>query len=595
MQFRLLKMRFRRRLRKGARTVGDIGQQTEAGIEKHFFNRFERLIAVRRFVIGWLLLVVLLITSVLIQNSLLGGYYQTFKPVPGGIYNEGVLGTFTGANPMYASSDADRTVSSLIFEGLLKYDSHNNLVGALAKDYSVDNKGMTYTVHLKPNLKWQDGAPLTSADVVFTFKSIQNPDAKSPLISGWQGIEITAPDSQTVQFKLPNVLASFPYTLTTGIVPKHLLEKTTPSDLRTADFNTILAVGAGPFKLQTLKVYNNDPAHAQERLVLIPNENYYAGKPKLDEFIVHVFADESQLVDAFRDGQLTGLEGLTGVPDKLKKKVSLRVNNFLLTAGTYVFFKTSQAPFDDASVRRALVQAADQPAVLRSLGYPTRAVKSPFLQGQLGYDGTLVQPGFDPAAAARELDQAGWVVGKDGVRSKNGKPLAFTLTVKNTDEYRRVADILRKNWQKIGAKADIRQRDDQDFQTALTFHDYDAVLYGISIGPDPDVFVYWESTQADIRSANRLNLSEYKNAAADASLAAGRTRLDPSLRAVKYKGFLQAWQKDLPAAGLYQPRLMYLTNGEVFGLDVHPINTATDRFKNVSNWQIRQARVTNRL
>ncbi len=79
---------------------------------------------------------------------------------------------------------------------------------------------------------------------------------------------------------------------------------------------------------------------------------------------------------------------------------------------------------------------------------------------------------------------------------------------------------------------------------------YDALLYGISIGVDPDVFVYWHTSQNDPRS-NRLNFSEYSSKAADEGLESGRTRTDAGLRTIKYRPFLQAWQRDLPALGLY--------------------------------------------
>jgi ABC-type transport system substrate-binding protein len=118
-------------------------------------------------------------------------------------------------------------------------------------------------------------------------------------------------------------------------------------------------------------------------------------------------------------------------------------------------------------------------------------------------------------------------------------------------------------------------------------------LYGISIGADPDVFVYWDSSQADIRASNRLNFSEYKNATADTSLETGRTRTDPALRTIKYRPFLQAWQQDYPALGLYQPRLLYLTSGTVGGLHDTVVNTPANRYNNVTNWEVRQARVTN--
>lgn len=594
MQFRRIKLRLRRRLRKGQQQVEDLGVQAEQQIEEHIFKRFERLASVRRFVISWVLLLVLLISGVVIQNISLSNYYQTLRPVPGGIYNEGVLGTFTNANPLYASSSADSTVSRLLFAGLLKYDDQNKLVGDLASDYSVDTtRGVTYTVHLKPHLTWQDGQPLTSADVVYTYQMIQNPDAKSPLQASWQGIKVTATDSRTVVFTLPGPLASFPYNMTNGIVPQHLLGSIPPADLRSADFNTVHPVGAGPFSWQAIQVAGGTPATAREQIALVPFDGYQGGKPKLQEFVVHVYADQAELVRAFQKNQLTAVMGLTDIPRELQTRSSVQVHNISLTAATMVFFKTSTGVLADTKLRQALVQASNVPHIISNLGYPTHAVREPLLTGQLAYDPSLVQSGFNIRAARTALDSDGWVVGKNGIRTKAGQRLSFSLSASNTPEYRGVTNQLKEQWRAVGADVTIQLQEPNDFQSTLSYHSYDAVLYGISIGVDPDVFVYWDSSQADIRSANRLNLSEYKNTTADAALEAGRTRLDPSLRTVKYKPFLQAWQQDNPALGLYQPRLLYLTNGTVAGLSDHSINTVIGRFNNIENWEIRQAKVTN--
>src|SRR2546430_69758 len=129
MPLRWTRLRFRRKLRKGQRQVGDLGSQAEQNIERHLFQRFTRLGTVRRFVISWLLLMFLLIGGLVVQNILLSGYFQKIRPVPGGIYNEGVVGTFTNANPLYATNDADATVSKLLFAGLFTYNDHNQLVG----------------------------------------------------------------------------------------------------------------------------------------------------------------------------------------------------------------------------------------------------------------------------------------------------------------------------------------------------------------------------------------------------------------------------------------------------------------------------------
>ncbi len=594
MAARLTRPNLLRRFRKGQRQVEGLSTQAEEHIDRHLLKRFERLTHVRRFVITWLALVLLLIGGLVIQNLALSGYYQSLQPVPGGIYNEGIEGRFTNANPIYATSDADSTVSRLVFAGLLATDVSGKLKGDLASGYSVDNHGTTYTVHLRPNLKWQDGQPLTSKDVVFTYQTIQNPDAKSPLQGSWQGVEITAPDARTVVFKLPGALAAFPYNLTTGIVPEHLLAKVPPVDLRSADFNTVQPVGAGPFAWQAIQVKGDgNPKNAQEQIALTPFHDYHSGVPKLQKFVVQVFASEKQMIQAFQDKQLTAVAGLDMVPPQLRDKSDVVVHSIPLRAANMVFFKTTSGVLADQKVRQALVRATDVPQIIKQLGYTTHEVREPLLVGQLGYDASLAQPPFNLDEAKKLLDENGWKVGDDGMRSKDGNPLAFNLVAANTPENRMVTRTLKRQWAAAGANVTVQMQSSNDFQNALTYHNYDAVLNGIAIGVDPDVFVYWDSSQADIRSSQRLNLSEYKNSAADTALEAGRTRLDPSLRVVKYKPFLQAWQQDAPAVGLYQPRLLYITNGPVAGLTQRPISSTTDRLVDVQDWQIREAKVTN--
>lgn len=593
MRFRLIRLRFRRRIRKGQQQVEDLSQQAEQHIENHFFRRFGRLVPVRRFVIGWVSLILLIVGLLVTQNISLSNYYQTLQAVPGGIYNEGVIGAFTNANPLYATSSVDTTVSKLIFASLFSYDDNNHLVGDLAQSYTTDDKGVVYTVHLKPNLTWQDGKALTSADVVFTYKTIQNPDAQSPLQSSWQGIAVTATDKLTIVFTLPNPLASFPYSMTNGIVPSHLLAKLPPADLRSADFNTAHPIGAGPFAWSSIQVSGSDPTSSQSQISLLPFKHYQAGAPKLQQFIVHAYANQAQLIKSFKAEELNGAQGLTQVDKDLSTVSGMHVHNLLLSAATMVFFKTSAGVLSESPVRLALVQSVDVSKIINQLPYATLAVREPLLVGQLAYDASKRQAVYNLAAAKATLDANGWVVGGDGIRVKGGTKLAFSLAVADTPEYHMVARNLSQSWTALGVKLETNFLSPADFQGTISEHNYEAVLYGISIGVDPDVFAYWDSSQADIRSNNRLNLSEYKNTAADASLEAGRTRLNPALRVIKYKPFLEAWQQDNPALGLYQPRSLYLTNGVLVGLVDHTLNAPTDRFNNVQNWQIRLAKVTN--
>lgn len=590
---RAFKLRVRRRFRMRKRQVEALGVQTEEQLEKNFFRRLERLRTVRRFVSLWILLVVLLGTLLVIQIRALGGYYQTLQPVAGGILNEGVVGSFTNANPVYATSSVDQAVSRLLFAGLYTYDNDNQLVGDLADGpWKVNANDTVYTVHLRSNLKWQDGAPLTAADVVYTFNVIQNPDAQSPLNASWQGIKVAAVNDTTVTFTLPEPFSSFPYSLTTGIIPKHILGETPMNEMRTAQFNTAKPIGAGPFAWSAIEVTGSSADDRRERIALKSFDGYHGGAAKLSSFVVHSYRSQSDMVNAFKKQEINAMAGLDEVPSDLAKDTNIHSYGMPLTAAVMTFFRTSEGVLSDTSVRKALIAGANTQAIIKSLNYPTKPVTEPFLQGQLGYDAAYAQSSYNVAAAKAALDADGWKLAGDGIRYKNKQPLTFKLYAQNTSEYAKVAKLLQKQWRAIGANVDVQLQEMADFQSTLTFHGYDALLYGISIGNDPDVYAYWSSTQIDGLSGTKLNFSEYKSTTADTSLEAGRTRTDAALRAIKYRPFLQSWQNDAPALGMYQPRFLYITRGPLFGFKEHYMNVPADRYNSVSDWMIRQAAVS---
>jgi len=592
---RTTQLRVRRIVRRKQKQVEAAAEAAEKQFDANLIGRFDRLLHVRRFALGWLGLVVLVTFCVIVQTLALSAYYQTVRPVPGGIYNEGIVGTYSNASPLFATGSVDMAVSRLLFAGLLKYDNQNQLVGDLASSYSVDQTGKHYVVKLRPGLTWQDGKPLTAEDVVFTYHLIQNPDVRSPLLPSWQNITVTAPDKQTVDFDLPNAFSAFPYSLVSGIVPEHILAGVPAAQVRSDAFNTTQPVGAGPFAWQAIQTSTTtDPAKSVTLIALKPFTGYAGGTPKLDGFVLHAFGSKETMIHAFQKRDINAMTGLDSVPEALRKEDDINTTSFPSTAAVMAFFRTSSGVLADAQVRQALVQGTDTSAILNQLGYVTRPVREALLQGQLGYNPKYAQAPYDLAAANATLDKAGWLRGPNSIRAKNGQALSFRLYAEDTGENSRTARLLAKDWAALGADVTPVLQALPDFQTTLEFHTYDALLYGISIGVDPDVYAYWDSSQADIRSTARLNFSEYKSSTADTSLEAGRTRLSPALRTIKYAPFLQAWQTDAPAVGLYQPRFLYITRGQVYGLADHTLNVDTDRYDSVTNWEIHTAKVTNK-
>jgi peptide/nickel transport system substrate-binding protein len=252
------------------------------------------------------------------------------------------------------------------------------------------------------------------------------------------------------------------------------------------------------------------------------------------------------------------------------------------------FFNTSHPILNDINVRRALVSGVDRNNISNILEFPVKASDSPLLPAQLGYDPSIVEFGYDQNNASQLLDNAGWVSGGNA-RTKDGKPLKLTLAAQDTPAYTQVAQYLQTQWSKVGVRVDVRYYSSDDLQKAVVpSHDYDILLYGISLGVDPDVFAYWDSSQASISSQGHLNLSEYRSRAADQALESSRTRADADLRVTKYKAFLTAWVNDAPALALYQPNMIYVSRGPVFNYERKQANSSADRFYNVDQWMIRQ-------
>jgi len=587
---RKVRRNWRRRQRDTLETVA----QADDTLERLLIRRFDRLVSVRRFVVLWILLLLVIIFVTFEQIRGLSPYYQSLQPIPGGLYTEGLLGNFTTANPLYATGAADEAVTHLVFDGLFKFDNANRLVGDLATGYDLDASQQNYTVHLRHGVKWQDGKSFTADDVVFTYDTIQNINAQSSLYTSWQGITVTKTDNYTVEFNLPNALSSFPYSLTNGIVPAHLLSGLPVEQLRSAPFNTT-PIGTGPFEWKYVDVSGDNVADREQRISLSNYEDYWAGAPKLDGFNIITYGDDQQLIAAFQKKQLNAISGLDQLPGQLTGDNSMQAYYTPLTTSVMAFFNNSRPGLSDVGVRNALERGVDRSQIVSMLGAPVQLVNGPLLKSQLGYDPKVIEPPFSQSAAAKLFAAAGYKKDASGTLVKDGQPLSLTISAQNTANYTRVAQFLQQQWNSLGVKINISYYTSDDLYTSVIgAHNYDILLYGVNIGVDPDVFAYWDSSQASLSSQGHLNLSEYKSKVADQAIEAGRTRSDQSVRAAKYDTFLKQWVKDMPAVGLYQPNYLYITRGPVFGYERKADNTSSDRFYNVANWEIRQQRKTNK-
>ncbi len=588
---RRTKLKARRIIRRQKRTLDEVGEKADQDINRLFFRRFGRLEAVRRFVLVWTVLVLLLGLGALWQVRSMDKFYLATVPVEGGVYREGIIGSFTNANPLFATTSVDSAVSRLIFSGLFKVSSSGKIIGDLASNVQVDDKGTVYTVTLRDDIYWHDGHKFDSEDVVFTYHAIQNPDVKSPHRSSWTGVKVTSPDLSTVVFTLPNALSSFQYSLINGIVPAHILKQLDAEDLRSSLFNSAQAIGTGVFKLKTIEASGGSVENRQERIAMVRNDSYYGQRPGLDSVVIRSYRNEEKLLKDFEEQVIQSMVGLTSVPDYITEQSDVELQQASLTSTVTVFFRNSSEILNDKKVRQALVQATNVEEIRKGIASDVLPADSPFLKSQFAYNPEITQLPYDVEQSKSLLDEAGWVANADGMRAKDGIPLTLRLVSQSLSEYAAITQKLQQEWASVGVKVDAILQPEEDIQGGtLARHDYDVLLYGISIGYDPDVFAYWHSSQINPNSSG-LNLSEYNNATADEALEAGRTRLDEQLRKIKYEPFLKVWRDDAPAVALYQAKFFMVTRGTFEGFEGGLLNTATDRYWSIANWKVRNAQV----
>lgn len=579
------KLRLRRRLKNQKESIKQAGDSASETFDKHVVGRWRNLREVRRFAIGWLVLVALLFGGVYLQTRDLSAFYKVDLPVAGGTFREGVVGRITNMNPIFATSASDSAAASLMFSSLFTYDQENRLVGELARGHQISDDGLIYTISLRDDVFWHDGEQLTSDDVVFTYETIQHPDTRSFLSSSWSDIKIQKIDDFTVTFSLPNPFAPFLNSLTNGgILPEHILSSSLPSELRSHPFNTESPVGTGPFIFNELTIGEREASVLRLRRF----DNFYRGAAALDRFVLQTYEDRDDLVNAYIEGELTAAGGLQSEDrDVINIGFDSRWYDLPLNNGVYVFMKTTDELLDDAKLRRALVLATDKLDISERLESRFTPIDGPLLRRQLGYSSEHTQADVDIQTANKLLDELGWKWRSDGLRYKDNQPLEIQMVTQSSDDYPLVAQALRDQWSEVGISLQILAVDEAAIQEShIAPHNYQTLLFGIALGKDPDVFAYWHSSQS---GANGFNLSEYRNDIVDTALEGGRTRLDRDIRAAKYGTFLEQWVKDNPAIALYQSGYSYVQRDSVSGFDIRRITAPGDRFYSVNLWRINTA------
>ena len=350
------------------------------------------------------------------------------QPAQGGQLTEGMVGFPHFLNPVYSdANDVDRDLVQLIFSGLLSYDGDGKIVPDLAKDFpTIGEEGRVFTLHLKENVKWHDGTPFTAEDVLYTIRTIQDPQYKSPIRANWIGVEVEKITDFTIQMRLVEPYAPFGERLTLKILPAHLWNKVTPQNFPLSPYN-LQPVGTGPYRVA--KVFQEKSGSIKEiRLESYPL--YHANPPFLQSLIMKFFPDEEQLLKEASRGQLQTFQLSSHAQLANVKNSSLVSYTFPFPRYFAIFFNLEAPDTKDTiqnkAVRKALEAALDKNAIVNKVFEgKAKTVSSPLLPSLFGFPEPQQVQTHDKEKALFLLSQQGFTQ-KEGTIGK-ALPPTFSL------------------------------------------------------------------------------------------------------------------------------------------------------------------------
>jgi peptide/nickel transport system substrate-binding protein len=539
-----------------------------------------------------------------------------YQPEParheGGTLMVGDWESPTNFSPLFNEEVPAAQVDALLYAGLVQLDANLQPVPDLVQRVPTLQNGdvawnrsagtMDVSYQLRPGLRWSDGQPLTADDVAFTWRLIVNPHVQGVLSpDGYTAISrIDIHDPQRFTLHFDHVYAKY-LNLFPAVLPQHRLATIAPEQLAGDAFWSRPDVVSGPFKISELV--------PDDHVTLLRNDAWSQGRsgrrPHLDSIVYRLYPEANQLLDAARAGQVSvALE----IPDDqlatLAKTGSMTVQVRSQLAYEQVTFNqadpnplTGQPPpwKGDPALLQGLRMAIDRPAIIKTFFHnQAQLAESPIPSALATFHDPDVSLNYDLGAAIKLLDNDGWAVGPDGIRSKNGRRLSFKLlTAVGSPLRSAIRDELIAEWRKLGADVNATEAHPSELFTGysqgglLERGQFEAGLWTWSTGPDPDgVYPLEHSSQipTDQNQGQGSNFGRFSSPDLDRYLDRGRASLVTAERERSYAAFERAYARlgfELP---LFERVLVVVASPHLHNLLPNPAPATT--LWNAADWWI---------
>lgn len=482
-----------------------------------------------------------------------------------------------------------RQVVDQIFDNLADIGTSLNTVGdagftpRLSDHWKWAPDSMSIAFHINPRARWHDGVAVSAQDVRYTFRLVKDTTLASPLSSNLDNVDsVSVEDSLTarVWFHERTPDEFFKAASPVAILPSHLLSKTSPALLRESAFARA-PVGSGRFRFEAWE--------RGSRIVLRADSTNYRGRPNADRVIWLVSADYAAAALRFLGGNADFLEV---VKPELVAQAKAKGADVVASAGSldygYVAFNLRNANnsgphpvLGDRDTRRALVMAVDRSALVRSV-FDTLGMVAhgPATRIMATSDTTIGLP-YNPDQASRTLDSLGWKRGADGIRARNGKPLAFSLMVPGSSAIRmKFAVLLQEQWRKAGASVRIEPIEVNTFGARMESRKFESLLNAWHIDPTPSS-VREEWASSEIKKGG-YNATSYRNPSFDAVIDSAVKEMNPVRSVALYRRGYRTLTDDAPAMWLYEVR-----NVRGISKRIHVVGLRPDAWwANLADWSV---------
>jgi peptide/nickel transport system substrate-binding protein len=487
------------------------------------------------------------------------------KPAYGDILVQGDIGDASNLIPLLASDSASHNIAGMVYNGLVKYDKDMNIVGDLAESWDISQNGLIITFHLRKGVKWHDGYPFTSADVLYTYQVTIDPKTPTAYAGDFLKVKrVEALNDYTFRVTYAKPFAPALISWSSAILPRHLLsgKDITKSTLARHP------IGTGPYMFKEWV--------AGQKIALVSNPDYFEGQPYIDGRINRIIPDSATMFLELR-AQNIAMMGLTPLQYTRQTENNLFKNNFnkyryLSFAYTYLGYNLKNPLFTDKRVRQAISYAINKneiiSGVLLNLGKPANG---PYKPGTWAYNDKVKIYDYNPKKARELLHQAGWTkLNSEGVLEKDGKPFIFEIVTNQGNETRqKCAEIIQRQLKEVGIIVKIRVLEWSAFVTDfINKRRFDSVILGWTIPLDPDAYDVWHSSKT---GPEELNFISYKNPEVDEMLEKGRSTFDQKERKKYYDRFQEILAEDQPYTFLYVPEALVIIHKRFRGIQPAPI------------------------